>query len=151
MVRAGVQIGAPLTMCFEGGPGGGLTKFRQKIPPSLSKIAPPPQLLFCTLIKPLFRGGREDQICSPLHTSIRAAALTIRKEHGQSMNFPTSQGQLLEMQLLESRLLDTFFEKVICSTEKCQLLDKKKYAVRVPRVNLSFVEQMQFEQLFILI
>ncbi len=36
-----------------------------------------------------------------------------------------SQGQLLEMQLLESRLLDTFFEKVICSTEKCQLLDKK--------------------------
>ncbi len=48
-----------------------------------------------------------------------------------------SQGQLLEMQLLESWLLDTFFEKVICSTEKCQLLDKKKYAVRVPRVNFE--------------
>jgi hypothetical protein len=49
----------------------------------------------------------------------------------------SSQGQLLEMQLLESRLLDTFFEKVICSTEKCQLLDKQKYAVRVPRVNFE--------------
>ena len=48
-----------------------------------------------------------------------------------------SQGQLLEMQLLESRLLNTFFENVICSTEKCQLLDKKKYAVRVPRVNFE--------------
>ncbi len=48
-----------------------------------------------------------------------------------------SQGQLLEMQLLESRLLDTFFEKVICSTEKCQRLDQKKYAVRVPRVNFE--------------
>ena len=30
----------------------------------------------------------------------------------------TSQGQLLEMQLLESRLLNTFFENVNCSTEK---------------------------------
>ena len=48
-----------------------------------------------------------------------------------------SQGQLLEMHLLESQLLDTFFEKVICSTEKCQLLDRKKYAVRVPRVNFE--------------
>jgi hypothetical protein len=48
-----------------------------------------------------------------------------------------SQGQLLEMHLLESQLLDTFFEKVICSTEKCQLLDKKKYAVHVPRVNFE--------------
>ncbi len=49
----------------------------------------------------------------------------------------TSQGQLLEMHLLKSRLLDTFFEKVICSTEKCQLLNKKKYAVCVPRVNFE--------------
>ena len=30
----------------------------------------------------------------------------------------TSQGQLLEMHLLESRLLDTFFKNVICSTQK---------------------------------
>jgi hypothetical protein len=29
-----------------------------------------------------------------------------------------SQGQLLEMQLLESRLLDIFFKNVICSTQK---------------------------------
>jgi hypothetical protein len=48
-----------------------------------------------------------------------------------------SQGQLLKMQLLESRLLDTFFEKVICSKEKCQLFDRKKYAVRVPHVNFE--------------
>jgi hypothetical protein len=44
---------------------------------------------------------------------------------------------LSQGQLLESRLLDTFFEKVICSTEKCQMLDKKKYVVRVPRVNFE--------------
>jgi hypothetical protein len=52
----------------------------------------------------------------------------------------TSQGQLLEMHLLESRLLDTFFKNVNCSTQKvstarhkkCQLLDSQKYAVRVP-------------------
>jgi hypothetical protein len=49
----------------------------------------------------------------------------------------TSQGQLLEMQLLESRLLDTFFRNLDCSTEKCHLLDRKKYAVRVPRVNFE--------------
>jgi hypothetical protein len=48
-----------------------------------------------------------------------------------------SQGQLLEMQLLESRLLNTFFRNLNCSTEKCHLLDRKKYAVRVPRVNFA--------------
>ncbi len=48
-----------------------------------------------------------------------------------------SQGQLLEMHLLESRLLDTFFKNVICSTKKRHLLDRKKYAVRVPRVNFE--------------
>ncbi len=32
--------------------------------------------------------------------------------------YNTSQGQLLEMQLLESQLLDTFFKNVICSTQK---------------------------------
>ncbi len=37
-----------------------------------------------------------------------------------------SQGQLLEMQLLESRLLDTFFENVNCSTEKSRLLESGK-------------------------
>jgi hypothetical protein len=49
----------------------------------------------------------------------------------------TSQGQLLKMHLLESRLLDTFFQNVICSTKKRHLLDRKKYAVRVPRVNFE--------------
>jgi hypothetical protein len=48
-----------------------------------------------------------------------------------------SQGQLLETHLLESRLLDTFFRNLDCSTEKCHLLDKKKYAVRVPHVNFE--------------
>jgi hypothetical protein len=48
-----------------------------------------------------------------------------------------SQGQLLEMQLLEYRLLNTFFRNLNCSTEKCHLLDRKKYAVRVPRVNFK--------------
>ncbi len=37
-----------------------------------------------------------------------------------------SQGQLLEMQLLESWLLDTFFENVNCSTEKSRLLESGK-------------------------
>ncbi len=41
------------------------------------------------------------------------------------------------MHLLESRLLDTFFKNVICSTKKRHLLDRKKYAVRVPRVNFE--------------
>jgi hypothetical protein len=44
---------------------------------------------------------------------------------------------LLELQLLESRLLDTFFRKLDCLTEKCHLLDRKKYAVRVPHVNFE--------------
>ncbi len=35
----------------------------------------------------------------------------------------TSQGQLLELQLLESRLLDTFFRNLDCSTEKSRLLE----------------------------
>jgi hypothetical protein len=56
--------------------------------------------------------------------------------HKKNKDF-VSQGQLLEMHLLESQLLDNFFEKVICLTEKCQLLNKKKYAVRVPRVNFE--------------
>jgi hypothetical protein len=41
-----------------------------------------------------------------------------------------SQGQMLEINLLESRLLDTFFRNLDCSTEKWHLLDRKKYAVR---------------------
>jgi hypothetical protein len=41
------------------------------------------------------------------------------------------------MQLLESRLLDTFFRNLDCSTEKCHLLNRKKYAVRVPHVNFE--------------
>jgi hypothetical protein len=45
-----------------------------------------------------------------------------------------SQGQLLQMQLLESRLLNTFLRNLVCSTEKYHLLDRKKYAVCVPRV-----------------
>jgi hypothetical protein len=48
-----------------------------------------------------------------------------------------SQGQLLKMHLLESRLLNTFFKNVICSTEKRHLLDRKKYAVRVPSLNFE--------------
>ncbi len=37
--------------------------------------------------------------------------------------FYVSQGQLLEMQLLEFWLLETFFENVNCSTEKSWLLE----------------------------
>jgi hypothetical protein len=37
-----------------------------------------------------------------------------------------SQGQLLEMQLLESRLLDTFFKNVICSTQKASTARQTK-------------------------
>jgi hypothetical protein len=51
--------------------------------------------------------------------------------------FQTSQGQLLKLQLLKSQLLDTFFRNLDCSTEKCYLLDRKKYAVRVPLVNFE--------------
>ncbi len=57
--------------------------------------------------------------------------------------FHMSQGQLFKMHLLESRLLNTFFKYVICSTENCHLLDRKKYSLRVPRVNFQqFVEQL---------
>ncbi len=34
-----------------------------------------------------------------------------------------SQGELLEIHLLESRLLNTFFQNVNCSTEKSRLLE----------------------------
>ena len=37
-----------------------------------------------------------------------------------------SQGQLLEMQLLKSRLLDTFFKNVICSTQKASTARQTK-------------------------
>jgi hypothetical protein len=37
-----------------------------------------------------------------------------------------SQGQLLEMHLLESRLLDTFFKNVNCSTQKVSTARKTK-------------------------
>jgi hypothetical protein len=41
------------------------------------------------------------------------------------------------MHLLESPLLDSFYKNIICSTEKRHLLVRKKYAVRVPRVNFE--------------
>ncbi len=42
-------------------------------------------------------------------------------------------GQLIEMHLFESQLLNTFFPKChLLDTKMCQLLDRQKYAVRVP-------------------
>jgi hypothetical protein len=44
----------------------------------------------------------------------------------QGSSFFMSQGQLLEMHLLESRLLNTFFKNVNCSTQKVSTAQQTK-------------------------
>ncbi len=72
-----------------------------------------------------------------LQLLVNCKAMYCSSEHSKPVSLWKRQGQLLEMQLLESRLLDTFFRNLDCSTKKCHLLNRKKYAVRVPRVNFK--------------
>jgi len=51
----------------------------------------------------------------------------------QSVGYKRRGGHLLEIHLLETELLNTFYKNLICLTEKCQLL-KKKYAIHVPHI-----------------
>jgi hypothetical protein len=63
-----------------------------------------------------------------------------------------SQGELLEMHLLESRLLDTIFQNVVCSTVKlssAQQQNKKNKKNKIGRFGLKNKKKKKVNDLFI--